>query len=216
MPHLQLRPSVSFAIVDGRAVFLDLRTDRYLGLDGAADEAFAALVSSPGSAAGDAAAEALLATNLFEVAARPEPLVPAHAPRPRAASPAQTVHTAARDILVVSALVLQASLKLRLAPIERILKDRHEGIRDSLPKSAVFELADRFRDARSLVPIAPSCLQDSLALRRWLARRQAFATLVVGVKLDPFAAHCWTQLDDIVLNDSPDRVATYTPILVVE
>ena len=77
-------------------------------------------------------------------------------------------------------------------------------------------LVSRFQRARSFVPIKPICLQDSLALREWLARRGAGAALVLGVRLDPFAAHSWIQLGDMVLNDSADRVSAYTPILAVE
>jgi hypothetical protein len=36
---------------------------------------------------------------------------------------------------------------------------------------------------------------------------------VIGVKLNPFAAHCWLQVGDVVLNDLPERVAAFTPIL---
>jgi len=73
----------------------------------------------------------------------------------------------------------------------------------------------RFRHARALVPIGPTCLQDSLALRDWLGSRQASAAIVFGVKLDPFAAHCWVQSENTVLNDAPDKVREFTPVFVV-
>ena len=38
---------------------------------------------------------------------------------------------------------------------------------------------------------------------------------VFGVKTEPFDAHCWVQHGDVVLNDAPDRVRQYSPILVV-
>ncbi len=38
---------------------------------------------------------------------------------------------------------------------------------------------------------------------------------VFGVKTEPFDAHCWVQHGEIVLNDAPDRVRQYSPILVV-
>ena len=40
------------------------------------------------------------------------------------------------------------------------------------------------------------------------------ADVVLAVKLGPFAAHCWTQIGDQVLNDTPEEVARFTPILV--
>ena len=38
---------------------------------------------------------------------------------------------------------------------------------------------------------------------------------VFGVKTEPFDAHCWVQHGEVVLNDAPDRVRQYSPILVV-
>jgi hypothetical protein len=39
--------------------------------------------------------------------------------------------------------------------------------------------------------------------------------LVFGAKLNPFAAHCWVQLEDVVLNDRTDNVAVFTPVGVI-
>jgi hypothetical protein len=71
----------------------------------------------------------------------------------------------------------------------------------------------RFRTARRLVPIAPNCLTDSLVLSAFLAARGIRSDLIFGVKLDPFAAHCWLQTEEAILNDSADIVSDFTPIL---
>lgn len=60
-----------------------------------------------------------------------------------------------------------------------------------------------------------TCLVRSLALARDLKAAAAPATFVIGVKSPPFAAHSWVQLGDHVLNDTVDRVAPFTPILVL-
>ena len=60
-----------------------------------------------------------------------------------------------------------------------------------------------------------ACLFDSLALTNFLARYGVFATWVFGVQTGPFAAHCWVQHGEVVLNDTPDHVRRYTPILAV-
>lgn len=73
----------------------------------------------------------------------------------------------------------------------------------------------RFRAARRLVPLPPNCLLDSLALLAILARRGIGCELVFGVKLDPFAAHCWLEANGVVLNDSTDTISSFKPILVV-
>ncbi|HEX3913133.1 MAG TPA: lasso peptide biosynthesis B2 protein [Steroidobacteraceae bacterium] len=59
------------------------------------------------------------------------------------------------------------------------------------------------------------CLFDSLALLNFLARYDIFPTWVFGVQSEPFAAHCWVQHDEFVLNDTVDRVRLYTPLMAV-
>ena len=72
-----------------------------------------------------------------------------------------------------------------------------------------------FELARLLRSPANRCLPRSIALANCLASHGVTAQVVLAVKLAPFAAHCWTQLGDTVLNDTPEEVARYTPILVV-
>jgi hypothetical protein len=49
-----------------------------------------------------------------------------------------------------------------------------------------------------------------------MARRAGIRpTLVFGVSADPFAAHCWVQLDDIVLTGDLDTARQFTPILAL-
>jgi len=59
------------------------------------------------------------------------------------------------------------------------------------------------------------CLQDSLALTHYLVAEKALARWVIGVKIRPFGAHSWVQSGPTVLNDQPEHVRRYTPILVV-
>ena len=40
------------------------------------------------------------------------------------------------------------------------------------------------------------------------------AQIVFGVTM-PFAAHCWVQQGDVVLNDALDRVLRFRPIMVL-
>jgi hypothetical protein len=39
--------------------------------------------------------------------------------------------------------------------------------------------------------------------------------LVLGIRLQPFSAHCWVQHGEFLINDTLDRVRTYAPVLVV-
>lgn len=60
-----------------------------------------------------------------------------------------------------------------------------------------------------------ACLYDSLVLLEYLARHRIFPELVFGVHTRPFAAHCWLQYNDIVLNDTVENVNKYTPIMAI-
>jgi hypothetical protein len=52
-------------------------------------------------------------------------------------------------------------------------------------------------------------------LLEYLAWYRIFPTWVFGVQTRPFAAHCWLQHENIVLNDTVEHVTRYTPIMTV-
>lgn len=64
-------------------------------------------------------------------------------------------------------------------------------------------------------PAQGACLYRAWLLRHALGLRAQSATWVFGVRIWPFGAHCWLQVGDAVLDDDPDRVARYTPIMAV-
>jgi len=59
------------------------------------------------------------------------------------------------------------------------------------------------------------CLFDSLVLASYLLRERIDARLILGVGLRPFSAHAWTQVSRVVLDDSVEHVREYAPILIV-
>jgi hypothetical protein len=59
------------------------------------------------------------------------------------------------------------------------------------------------------------CLSDSLTLIHFLTTQGLAARWVIGVRVNPFSAHSWAQAGDVVLNDEPERVRHFQPILVV-
>ncbi|MEP7244213.1 MAG: lasso peptide biosynthesis B2 protein, partial [Gammaproteobacteria bacterium] len=52
-----------------------------------------------------------------------------------------------------------------------------------------------------------ACLFEALALSEFLARHEIFPRWVFGVQARPFAAHCWLQQGDLVLNDTVEHVS---------
>jgi hypothetical protein len=92
MAYLRLEPHVTFALVGGRPIFLDLRRDRYFALDPETEAAFERARRGEELSHGDAATTRLLATHLFTLADVPSPLAPAadaitSGPSPRPAIP---------------------------------------------------------------------------------------------------------------------------------
>jgi hypothetical protein len=219
MPYLELPAHISFAFVGDRAVFLDLRRDRYLALDAACGSAFRRVAGrSVCLGPDDPDVVRLLSTGLFMLGEDARPLEPAAATIPVAHPPPASARVNLFDIGRVWLLLSRARRALKSRPLEQVLADRRGRRSAGLAANDEKEteaLAARFCRARALVPIRPSCLQDSLALSDFLAARSAFPSIVFGVKLDPFAAHCWVQSNRMVLNDAPDRIAEFTPILIV-
>jgi hypothetical protein len=117
---------------------------------------------------------------------------------------------------------LKARLALRFRPIASVVarvsarKARLSRSRTELNMESVREHVATYVHLRPLLYTAKdACLFDALALSNFLARYKISATWVFGVQTAPFAAHCWLQHEGVVLNDTPDNVRRYAPILAV-
>jgi hypothetical protein len=119
-------------------------------------------------------------------------------------------------------MVCLAQAQLKTRSLKSILEDVVTLRRKSTssPSTAhtdqpLLQAATTFRLARKYVPLATTCLLDSLALMKFLARRHLHANLVFGVTNDPFTAHCWVQAGDLALNETVGDATARTPIRVV-
>jgi hypothetical protein len=115
-----------------------------------------------------------------------------------------------------------AHIKLRYRPIKAIVRQIHArkpGV--PLPPLVPSEinrvklLVRCFQWLRPIFPRKYLCLFDSLALLEFLRLNNLFPLWVFGVRSEPFAAHCWVQLGNVVLNDSLAEVTQYVPIMVI-
>ena len=212
----RLPAHLSYCLVGGEAIFLDLRSDSYFILDPGTRAAFDRLRG--GRAASAADLECLRSGGLIEdgvsSAAIASPAMPAPATSLiEASAPARAGWA---DVLEVALRSAKAADQRRRGALYRAvgrLKEQKPAGPASLRRVTAAALS--FAAARRWAPIPPNCLADSLALASYLSARGLSAHLVIGVKLDPFAAHCWVQADTIVLNDSLDSASGFTPILVV-
>ncbi len=213
----RLRPRLTVCLVEDQAIFLDIERDRYFSLTGSAARAIEALIG------GQLISPDQLA-HLSRAGLAPrddnEPGGPIAIPLPASSLVEQGRRRRPSDPDAIPGVAVSAFLahrRLRRRPLSSILDGvmaRRAAIstREVGPPIAAVET---YLGARRMIPVAPRCLPDSLALLDWLFRRGLAADLVFGVKLNPFSAHCWLQSGEVVLNDALDTVRLHTPILIV-
>lgn len=225
---ITLRPGISFCHVGDRTIFLDVVADRYFCLNASAEAAFnRAVVAESAQNLEDAEINDLLRRGLLVSGgptARSKPCTSANAPR-----------TSLLDQMTGSAALGEAGaatfhiLRTRLAL-------RHYGFAGCLNALAA-QLAALARDGATLEPneaieqsrrligafvragrltgTLDDCLVQSLAVASALAARGITSETRIGVRLGPFAAHCWVQSNGCLVNDRFDVVRCFTPILVI-
>jgi hypothetical protein len=100
--------------------------------------------------------------------------------------------------------------------IERVrLRRASAGASTQFNLSAAVGRVDAFNALRWWYPRAYLCMFDSLALLHFLEDGEMFPRWIFGATPEPFQAHCWLQEGAVVLNDSLERVCTYTPLMAV-
>jgi len=213
MPY-QLPHGVSFCWVDARAVFLDLRRDRYLCLAPELEAGLRALVDD-GAPARAEDAERLTRTGLLEAAPRlVRPIRPCAAARPRSGA-LEVEGPTAGDPAPPLVEVAWRLARRHAGGRRTLIRNLESWRRPADPPArapATASLARSFAAARRRLPLQRACLPDSLALIDFLAARGLAAQLVIGVRLHPFQAHAWVERDGALLSDTMEAIAGLTPI----
>lgn len=216
---LFLRPGLSYCDVGGRLVFLDTVADRYFCLDPVAGAGFRRIAE--GAEDLDADSHRLDPLGLLTrspIGTRPQAC--AAPPRPtRSLLDSPPTAAGFRATLGALASLQTARLRFRLQPLSAALAafaraKRGAPARANGPDNLARETAG-FRKAELFATTADACLSHSYAIGRHLIARRVDAALVLGVRLGPFAAHCWVQHGDCLVNDRLDMVSTFTPILAL-
>lgn len=212
-----LAPGVGFCFAGDQLIFLDLRADRYLALRGERRVAFERLRVR--EANDSDAMSGLLATGLFvrsESENRLDPVdiaVPAVDLGMRRQSRLRLpmIAAAARDLYWARRALVPDRLAATVADLHR-QKRTKAGDPDA---GALADVAAEYAAARTLVPVPPRCLVDSLALFRLMLRRGLAPTMIFAVRPAPFAAHCWLQSSETILTGSVDDAHNFTPIFAI-
>ena len=230
-----LAQHVHLCVTDHYAVLLDLRRDKYLGVGREHMQALAAsVVGWPTMARPDNTApqssDALLNKMLSEGMLTSDPAVGKNA-LPLALPSQQSIAIEAdlecrpqisvRQVWQVLAAAATAKALLKWRPIEAVVarvekRKRRRCTADTFDFDAARPLVDAFLYLRPLFfTTKEKCLFDSLVLVELLARHNLFPVWLFGVSTNPFKAHSWVRGGDYVLNDQPERVSRFTPILAV-
>ena len=214
-----LRPGVHAAAVYDDLVLLDVEADAYFCLPDCAD----ALGPNVGSGDLGRSDPALLDELRDAGLAAPADTAP-NAPRIVYPPPRRTARLLSlpppgwRDLRQAVGSLLDLWLTYRgqsLADLVRRAAPADVGDTAAQPGPAALEVVARFRRWAPFAPVSSKCLLRAYMLLRLLRREGHDARWVFGVTTWPFAAHCWLQVGDVVLEDEADRLALYRTILVV-
>jgi len=227
--HYRLRENLSCCDVDGHMIFLDIAQDRYFRLTDPLEKAmrhFRAHDDIPCSLLDRlATARILVETSDLETN-----WAIANIQRPSCSAIEQTFAIEHRRLSAavtfeVMMIVISIRHQLKSCTFKTILdrasayrSRRIEARKIAMPapfRHSLLLASRQFARARRYVPIEPVCILDSLSLLRFLSRRRLPANIVFGVTPEPFAAHCWVQTDDMVLNETLSDAHAHTPIRVI-
>ena len=213
----ELHPGLSFCDTGSQVIFIDLAQDRYFRLPPALEDAFRTFADRGRYA--ETAIEALLRARIVQTAAVPRPPEQARVPRaeisfePGERPSALGVARALSLDMIIARQLRRGRLARQIEALQRHKQHRNPtgSVADRGPRSIVAAYAA----ARLFRSPAGRCLSRSIAMARHLSAAGCASTLVIGVRAEPFAAHSWVQADHIVLNDTPEEVTRFTPILAV-
>lgn len=222
-----LAEGVHVCVADSNAIFLDLKQDKYVGLDAAQTNVLLKMMRHEPATGADIDA---LVKHLID-----QKLLTRDARSGRALRLTETASPSAgligfeydppcevrwHHVAALAAAYFEVAVSLRfrsLAAAVATASRRHQAAKnhgEPIDVDAVRKLVFAFRRLRPLFYRGrQSCLLDSLVLAAFLARYRVFPHVVIGVMLGPFGGHCWVQFDTLVLNDRLERVAKFTPIM---
>ena len=223
----RVRNDLSYCVVDGHAVFLDVAADRYFHLPDQLEKSFIGYATA--SDRSRATVAMLIDHNILvpeEKGCRDDPPAKIGSPL-RSAYEMPTCHTGSVMLALpeVMATIWRCRRRIGTGPLRDVINEtvRYRAQRCPPPaalpgllhEQRLLQAASLFLRSRLYAPIETRCLLDSISLSRFLARRHFHSKIVLGVTNDPFAAHCWVQAGDIVLNDTVGNAMAHTIIKVI-
>lgn len=217
-----LRPGLHVCFVGSQAVFLDVDQDRYFCLRPEANAAFESLAFRRPLTGDDLLASAALVSQGVVCPSQHEGpgICAIDIVVPATELPSPDRKTNMLSMFWTLGHHIAAGRRLGARPLKSILARARQLKAKAREESAqarqiAVETAWAFQQVDRLASANGRCLQRSLAVMEALSERRCPATLVIGVRVNPFMAHSWVQAGGYVLTDSWANVRAYTPILAV-
>jgi hypothetical protein len=224
LAHYFLPHHVHACFAANRTIFLDIKRGTYFGLDPEKTALLRQALDHPAEAEASAlpvATELLGAGLLTTSRSASKTFLPPSTSAPEDSllpliDDAPRINTA--RVLRFLATCSAVALRLKLRPLEHSLAHlaRKKSRADATDLDQARDLTRTFIYLRPLAYAARNrCLLDSLALAEFLASHGIRATCIIGVRANPFEAHCWVQIGTHVVNETPEMARRYAPILSV-
>jgi hypothetical protein len=215
-----LGEAVSFCTPGGHPVFLDLKHDRYLCLAPDAEESFRRLCSGDVLSTADRASLGELAsTGLLVHSADSLGPVPCRQSAPERSAFETDRRPRTRNILHALWRIAGAEARSRFFSLSSSLaavRSRKLACDfESAADEQLLEIAAAFRSSSLMASPLDRCLPRALATAHMMIDHGLCPEVVIGVRLQPFSAHCWVEHGPVLVNETLDRVRPYTPILAV-
>lgn len=201
-------------------MFLDVESDRFFCLGDEAQQTIAELEVSDSCSKGLLeAAERLAGRGLLVARPGDNAVTPCRPP-----SFAETslldreISSPYWQIVPAMTALVRARSALKLFGLRRVLRDlerRKGSARLAANRALIDHTAAAFYQAALIMTPLDLCLPRSLALTAKLASQGAQPEMVIGVRLEPFAAHAWVQFGNELLNERADVVREFTPVRVI-
>jgi hypothetical protein len=207
---------VSWCVYAGQAVFLDLRRDRYFRLRPEQNAVFLQWAKTGTEPEG---LNRLTECGLLTAGAPRPPMAVSHPLPVRDAG--VDLPRSVRTFDIVRAFVAwrrsSASLRRRrLADIVREMEEDTGAARGTADADTrIARIAASFASTALSFRKADQCLPRALAAWALCRRIGVSPAIVLGVRLEPFAAHCWVQWNDAVVVGGLEEARMFTPIRVI-
>lgn len=217
---LQLRNGLYYAVHSDDVILMDIEQDRFFALPRHMCDAFVRLCDMRDATAAD--------IQVLKPLVDQKILLPTDRPlsskRIGCATVQGSIQTEGQShtlFLGVQALFyrVRVAVWLRIYPLHKIVARLQTAKRhiaeepQRLPEPAM--LAAAFKNVESIIAVKDRCLPANIALAAMLFRHGITATFILAVRTGPFAAHCWVQIGDQLLNESQDNILGFSPILVI-